>query len=93
LHRVFPPAVAETSGNTQGNAATSGATTETGEVRELRARLEAAVAALGFRDDTIRDLRHRLDTESEERRRLTMVLADMRTAAPASTRRSWWRRA
>ena len=32
------------------------------------------------------DLRRRLDAEAEERRRLTMVLADMR-AAPASPRR------
>src|SRR6478672_12955659 len=86
LHRVFPPVAAETSGNTQGNAATSGTTTETGEGRELRARLEAAEAALSFRDETIRDLRQRLDAESEERRRLTMVLADTRTA-PA--RRAW----
>ena len=32
------------------------------------------------------DLRRRLDAEAEERRRLTMVLADLR-AAPASPRR------
>ena len=36
---------------------------KSGEVRELRARLEAAEAALGFRDETIRDLRRRLDAE------------------------------
>jgi hypothetical protein len=95
LHRVFPPVAVETSGNAHGNTATSRATTETGEVRELRARLEAAEAALGFRDETIRDLRHRLDAESEERRRLTAVLADQRTTpsapvpGPIPARRSW----
>jgi hypothetical protein len=93
LHRVFPPVADGTSGNTRGNAATSGATPETGEVRELRARLEAAEAALGFRDETIRDLRQRLDAESEERRRLTAVLSDQRAAPPLQPvlRRSWWR--
>src|SRR3954451_21519819 len=53
LHRVFPPVASETLGNglgNEGNAATSGATAEIGEVRELRARLEAAEAALSFRD-------------------------------------------
>ncbi len=47
---------------------------------------------------TIDDLRRRLESEAEERRRLTMVLADMRaksdtaSGAPlAPARRSWWR--
>ena len=44
----------------------------------LRARLDDAQA-------TIADLRRRLDSETEERRRLTAVLADQR---PASRR--WW---
>jgi hypothetical protein len=33
--------------------------------------------------ETIRDLRHRLDSEVDERRRLLALLTD---------RRSWWRR-
>src|SRR4051812_49350858 len=52
---------------------------------------------------TIADLRHRLDAEAEERRRLTMLLADRSAAPPAplapqptppAPRRSWlpWRR-
>ena len=35
--------------------------------------------------ETIRDLRHRLDSEVEERRRLLAMLTDQRT-------RPWWRR-
>jgi hypothetical protein len=35
--------------------------------------------------ETIRDLRHRLDREAEERRQLIAILTDQR-------RRPWWRR-
>ena len=53
-------------------------------MQELRARL-------ADKDAVIDDLRRRLDAESEERRRLTMVLADMRAAPVAQpARRSWW---
>src|SRR5215218_9923284 len=53
------------------------------EIVELRARLADA-------HETIRDLRQRLDTEAEERRRLTALLADQRPSAPpAPPRRSW----
>jgi len=45
--------------------------------------------AARLRDDTISDLRRRLDAEAEQRRRLTAILADQR-AAPAPIRR-WWR--
>jgi hypothetical protein len=38
---------------------------------------------LAEREQTIRDLRHRLDAEAEERRRLTAILTD---------RRPWWLR-
>jgi len=79
LHRVFPLVSKETSGN-------HSAATETGEIRELRARLDDAHA-------TIADLRRRLDTEAEERRRLTALLTDRRPAAddgnPPASR---WRR-
>jgi excisionase family DNA binding protein len=49
------------------------------EVRVLR-------EMLGERNETIRDLRHRLDAEVEERKRLTtMLLTDQQRK-----RRSWW---
>jgi hypothetical protein len=85
LHRAFPAVSRETSGNGHD-------TGETGEIRELRARLTDA-------HDTIHDLRQRLDTEAEERRRLTALLTDRRTMPsddpsallpPAAARRSWW---
>jgi hypothetical protein len=44
------------------------------ENRELRIKLEAAELRLRDKDDEIRDLRHRLDAESEERRKLTLRL-------------------
>src|SRR3954452_12094095 len=95
LHRVFPPVAVETSGNAQGNAATPGATTETGEVRELRARLDAAERRFAGGDETIGDLRHGLDRADEERRRaqvqMAALLTDQRQAAPpAPPQRSWW---
>jgi hypothetical protein len=76
-----------------------------GATAALQARLEAAEARiadkeaqLGEARDQISDLRRRLDVADEERRRLTMVLADMRVksdtvfdAPPAPARRSWWR--
>src|SRR5688572_19161809 len=51
------------------------------EIRLLRDRL-------ADKDDVIGDLRQRLDAESEERRRLSLLL----TAAPAHQPRSWWAR-
>jgi len=51
---------------------------------------------LADKDGVIDDLRHRLDTEAEERRRtqaqLTALLTDQRPKAEEPpTRRSWWR--
>ena len=55
------------------------------EIRELRARL-------ADKDEQLRNLWQRFDAEAEERRRLTMILADLRTApAAAPARRRWWR--
>jgi hypothetical protein len=44
------------------------------ENRELRIRLEAAELRIRDKEDEVRDLRRRLDTESEERRKLTLML-------------------
>jgi hypothetical protein len=82
LHRIYPP-VAPGSPQPINDAPRNQDGTG-----ELRARLEAAELRFADAQETIRDLRRRLDTEAEERRRLTMVLADMRTVV--ATRR-WWR--
>ena len=61
-----------------------------GEVAALHARIAEQA-------ETIRDLRTRLDSEAEERRRLLMLLTDQRAKTapgaelpPAPARRSWW---
>jgi hypothetical protein len=101
LFRVFPPVPALGDAEAdQGNAQAHRAS-EAAEPRVLMARLEAAEARIADKDATIAeqraaldDLRHRLNSADEERRRLTMVLADQRTPqpeAPAAPRRRWWR--
>jgi hypothetical protein len=82
LHRLFPPAMPLIAKGTAGNGE------ETAETAMLRAQLEAERARAAVLEGVVDDLRRRLDAESEERRRLTAVLADTR-AAPA--RRAWWR--
>src|SRR3954453_18480308 len=64
LHRVYPPKSAGVAHDTSGNPA---GPQDTAELRELRARL-------ADKDAVIDDLRRRLDSETEERRRLTAVL-------------------
>jgi hypothetical protein len=63
---------------------------EAGELRELRARLDAAALRIAEKDDTIADLRRRLDQEAEERRqaqaRVMALLTDQH-----KPRRRWWR--
>jgi hypothetical protein len=60
---------------------------------ELIARLEAEQAKNIIFQDTIADLRRRLDDEAAERRRLTALLADLRAPQPAppAAPRRWWR--
>jgi hypothetical protein len=71
LFRVFPPA-SQTSHTT---SPPIGVPSETLiENRELRIKLEAAELRLREKDDEIHDLRHRLDAESDERRKLTLRL-------------------
>ena len=41
--------------------------------------------------NTIDDLRRRLDAEAEERRKLTALLTDQRPKPEEPARRSWWR--
>jgi hypothetical protein len=73
---------------------------EPGEVREMKARLEAAEAAIRFRDEMLDDLRRRLDRREADHRmaldrlaaaqeRITALLTDQRTTVPPPGRR--WR--
>jgi len=73
---------------TPGDTGSTGGNSAAGELEKWK-----AVAA--EREETIRDLRARLDAESEERRRLTAILSDQRAATPApgpEPPRTAWRR-
>jgi hypothetical protein len=81
LQRVYPPSRSNDRSNGQGDdsqrlAGQGGTGFERREIALLREQL-------ADRDTTIRDLRTRLDSEVEERRRLLALLTD---------RRPWWRR-
>lgn len=76
LFRVFPQNRSPTpSGN---RSETHRETQETPETQTLKVKLEAAERLLTEREETIDDLRRRLDAEGEERRKLTALLTDHR---------------
>ena len=52
------------------------------EAATLRVQLEAATLRMRDKDEEIRDLRHRLDIEGEERRKLTLMLLTSHQAEP-----------
>lgn len=90
LHRVFPPVTGK------GDATPAMLGHETpNETGALEAELKGLRERLADSQDTVADLRKRLDQEGEERRRLTVMLTDQR-AAPAPVeaveppRRRWW---
>ena len=94
LHRVYPP-VSSLNGspNTESNdrePSEGGGRTGT-ELAVLRREVELLREQLDNRDESIRDLRSRLDAESGERRtaqaQLTALLTDQRSP-PAKV--SWW---
>src|SRR4051812_12334525 len=90
VHRVYSPVqVEQTTQQLPVN------TDATAEIRELRAKLEAAAERIADKDGVIDDLRQRLDTEGEERRKvqaqLTALLTDQRPKPEEPAPRSWWR--
>lgn len=81
LHRVYgeklkPRTVEETVGSNDSQPLEH--QRETPEKELLKAKLEAAERLLEERQQTIDDLRTRLDTEGEERRKLTAMITDQR---------------
>lgn len=90
LYRLYPPADAHASVPPGGAHLRS--TGASGAIRELHARLDDKDAVIGSLERTIEDLRRRLDASDEERRKLTLMLADQRVTPPAVVplRRSWW---
>lgn len=101
LHRLYPQADARASAPKGDAHLRTGHAS--GEIRELRARLDAAEARLTDAHDQIADLRHQRDAEAEERRtaqaKLTALLTDRRPPDHPSPdvrgdrgrRRWWWR--
>jgi predicted site-specific integrase-resolvase len=77
LFRVFPIREQETGINEQ-----SQTLMQTGVNRVLEKEIEFLHQRLNDKNDVISDLRERLDKESEERRKLTMLLSDMREKTP-----------
>jgi hypothetical protein len=81
LHRVYPAVADATPDATEHNPDT------TGEMRELRARLDDAL-------DQIQDLRRQRDQAQQQlaaaQERIAALLTDQRAAPPAPARRDWW---
>ena len=77
LFRVFPK-VKRSNGFRNSEMERSVTPKDTPETGVLEAKLEAAEQRIADKDKTIEDLRRRLDAESEERRRLTMMITDQR---------------
>jgi chromosome segregation ATPase len=61
------------------------------ETHVLQAEVDGLREQLALLKDERDDLRRRLDSEAEERRRLTALLTDQRPAAQPDVRRGWWR--
>ena len=83
LHRVYPPVVFDNgSENTESNSQPMTTDAQTALLRQDNVRLLEQIEMLRDERD---DLRRRLDTEAEERRRLTLIVTDQRVK-----RRGWW---
>jgi hypothetical protein len=83
LFRVFPPASQKPPALSPPIPTPTEALLEN---RELRIKLEAAELRLREKDEEIRDLRRRLDAESDERRKLTLrLLAEPQPLPPKAS--------
>jgi excisionase family DNA binding protein len=90
LHRVFPPVTS--SNNDNPNLKRS----ETPIPQaQLQREIDLLREVITDKDGVIDDLRQRLDSEAEERRKvqaqLTALLTDQRPKPEEPVRRSWWR--
>lgn len=100
LHRVYPPLAETDTCNGTDDEATNPHEIESlkKEIELLREMLRDRDRRADDKDEVISDLRQRLDTEGEERRRtqaqLTALLTDMREKVKAEPqpepRRKWW---
>jgi hypothetical protein len=87
LHRVYPP-VASEQDNQRSNSVASATVVNpdaTGEIRELRAKLDAVNERVAEKDALIAELRE--DRDQWRTQAQTLLLTDQREPV----RRSWWR--
>lgn len=82
LERVYGPLQSNTVQQDSPNRQPATPNLDT-ENRVLQAEIDALHERLSDRDEVITDLRARLDRESEERRKLTALLTDLRRPDPA----------
>lgn len=95
LHRVYPPVSENGSKNGSGERQETPKNNNGNSI--LQREVELLRERLADKDGVIDDLRRRLDTEGEERRKLTALLTDQRKQADkqaqeATERVSWWSR-
>ena len=84
LHRVFP--VTTNDQSEKPPLTTTDDQENRIEIERLRAELKAAQTLSDNMAETVADLRERLDREGEERRQLTAMLTDQRTAGQGGKR-------
>lgn len=77
LHRVYEPVNVNSSPKDESERQTTPS-----ELIELRVQVKGLREQNDLLKDERNDLRRRLDSESEERRKLTMMLTDQRTGSP-----------
>jgi Helix-turn-helix domain len=81
LHRVFPPV--ERAGNSEPEMTRS-------DPPALQREIEVLRQFIASQDETISDLRHRLDQADEERRAAQAQVAALLTDSRSQRRRWWW---
>jgi hypothetical protein len=99
LHRAYPPVDAAVAGNDAVEPiAPPRNDTGDAELREVRAKMVAAEQrcvdaqkTIASAEETIADLRRRLDAADAERRQTAERLTALLTDARAPVRRTWWR--
>ena len=80
LHRVYPPVSSNSNRNSQ---IEQSGTPETGnEIKAIKAEVDGLHEQIELLKDERNDLRRRLDAESEERRKLTMLLTHQKEKEP-----------
>ena len=90
LHRVFPPVTSSSNNNSDLKRSETPI-----PQAQLQREIDLLRELLTDKDGVIDDLRQRLDSEAEERRKvqaqLTALLTDQRPKPEEPPRRSWWR--